>query len=315
MTITTWLLNKILSRRRLRALAVELSDQFKFQGRANADVNGKAANFIERHREIISDPLNLLIARHPKAGYLDADDHVYLHNGNRVPVAGPYAYYKEFSDILVLNRGVHEPLEEFCFQTLLTRLATYSDPITMLELGAYWGHYSMWMKSAFAQAQVTLVEPDPVNLASGQHNFALNGYEGQFIKDFVGKGHFSVDAHLQASTRSTLTLLHADIQGFEVEMLRDAGQSLTAKAVDYVFVSTHSNPLHEACLGLLSDYGYCIEVSSDPDSHTTSSDGFILACARDDLRLFKTFAPVGRLELTRLTPSEIQQRLNDIQVS
>ncbi|MCV2875280.1 hypothetical protein OE810_03315 [Rhodobacteraceae bacterium XHP0102] len=256
-----------------------------------------------------------MINRVPQSGYLDGAGNVVLHNGNKVPVRGAFAYYSGFSDILILNRGVHEPLEEFCFQTLLTRLAHYSDPITMLELGAYWGHYSMWMKLAFADAEVTLVEPDPVNLAAGQHNFALNDYEGRFINDFVGNGHFSVDAHLHANTHPKLTLLHSDIQGFEVEMLQGASQSLTAKAVDYVFVSTHSNPLHEACLGLLSDYGYCIEVSSDPDTHTTSSDGFILACAHDDLRLFKSFAPMGRLELTRLAPSEIQQRLNDIRVS
>lgn len=47
---------------------------------------------------------------------------VYLHNGHRVPVAGKYAYYDDFSNILVINRGVHEPLEEFCFQEILKRL-------------------------------------------------------------------------------------------------------------------------------------------------------------------------------------------------
>jgi len=44
---------------------------------------------------------------------------VILHNGIRVPVGGELACYGEFSDILVINRGVHEPLEEYCFQELL----------------------------------------------------------------------------------------------------------------------------------------------------------------------------------------------------
>jgi hypothetical protein len=40
----------------------------------------------------------------------------------------------------VLNRGVHEPLEEFVFQEVLKRLP---EACAMIELGAYWGHYSM----------------------------------------------------------------------------------------------------------------------------------------------------------------------------
>ena len=74
---------------------------------------GKAAasDFLGRFREVISDPLNLLIERVPAAGFVEGDL-VYLHNGLRVPVAGPGAYYGTFSQLLVLNRGVHEPLEE-----------------------------------------------------------------------------------------------------------------------------------------------------------------------------------------------------------
>lgn len=80
-----------------------------------------ATDFLGRFREIISDPLNLLIKRHPFAGTVD-DDFVYLHNGNKVPLTGPYSYYGDFSDILVINRGVHEPLEEYVFQELLNIL-------------------------------------------------------------------------------------------------------------------------------------------------------------------------------------------------
>ena len=88
---------------------------------------------------MIGDPLNLLIERDPRAGTVEGTD-VYLHNGNRVPATGPGAYYGAFSQLLVVNRGVHEPLEEFVFQVVLKRLP--SSPI-MIELGAYWAHYSM----------------------------------------------------------------------------------------------------------------------------------------------------------------------------
>ena len=102
----------------------------------------EGSDFSGRFREIISDPLNLLIVRDPIAGSV-IDGYVTLHNGIKVACSGPQAYYGRFSEILSLNRGVHEPLEEYVFQEVLARL-----PIgpSMLELGAYWGHYSMWLK-------------------------------------------------------------------------------------------------------------------------------------------------------------------------
>ena len=89
---------------------------------ANSNTLQKASTFIERYRESICDPLNLLIKRVPKAGYVDGLGCVILHNGNRVPVAGELAYYRDFSDILIINRGVHEPLEEYCFQQVLKKI-------------------------------------------------------------------------------------------------------------------------------------------------------------------------------------------------
>ena len=62
-----------------------------------------ASDFLGRFREIISDPLNLLIERDARSGVVE-DDLVYLHNGNRVAVRGPLAYYDGFSDILIINR-------------------------------------------------------------------------------------------------------------------------------------------------------------------------------------------------------------------
>ena len=78
--------------------------------------------FIERYIEIISDPLNLLIKRTPTSGYVDSENNVILHNGIKVPIRGKHSYYEKFSDIFIINRGVHEPLEEYCFQELIKSL-------------------------------------------------------------------------------------------------------------------------------------------------------------------------------------------------
>ena len=197
-------------------------------------------DLLARYRDIVSDPLNLLIARHPKAGHTE-DGLVYLHNGLRVHLTGKRAYYGSFSDILVINRGVHEPLEEYVFQTLLKRIGPRP---TMLELGAYWGHYSMWLKKARPDANVFLVEPDEANLEAGRENFRINGMHGEFVQAFVGDGAFEVDAFMRSKGIDHLDILHADIQGYEDQMLRGAEAALASRRIDYIFVSTHGNEKH-----------------------------------------------------------------------
>jgi hypothetical protein len=264
---------------------------------------GKAEpeDFTGRWREIVSDPLNLLIERHPLAGFM-RDGLVYLHNGNRVPVEGPGSYYGNFSYVLIFNRGVHEPLEEYVFQELLKVLP---ESPTMLELGAYWGHYSMWLKSRRPAATVHLVEPELQNIQAGIANFKLNNYGGEFVQAFVGKGHFGVDAYLQAKGISHLDVLHVDIQGFEVEMLNDCTRSLQQQAIDYVFISTHSRVLQEEVLRQLRLHGYRIEVFADFDVQTTSHDGLIFASSPRKPAVFDNFTPLGRTDIVESSPTRL----------
>ncbi len=266
----------------------------------------KADNFNERFREIISDPLNLLIERAPLAGTLDADGLLYLHNGLRVAVNGDLAYYGDFSRILLLNRGVHEPLEEYVFQEVLRRLP---EAPVMLELGAYWAHYSMWLKSRRPQANAVMVEPESRNLAAGAHNFANNGLEGEFIQDMVGNGHFSVDEFFRERQLPKLDILHSDIQGYEVEMLTDCRESLDRRAIDFVFVSTHSQALHAEVRHLLEAAGYRIELSSDYEFETTSHDGLIFASSPDVQAVFGNFNPLSRLQIATASPRDLVESL------
>jgi len=262
----------------------------------------EASDFTGRFREIASDPLNMLIPRDPRAGSVESGM-VILHNGHRVPLEGEESYYRDFSRILVVNRGVHEPLEEFCFHLLLRDLP--ADP-SMLELGAYWGHYSMWMAQARPNARLHLVEPSPENLIAGQANFKRNGYRAEFFRSFVGKDEFHVDRHLHDHGFERLTLLHADIQGFELEMIEGAQQSLSRGCIDYIFVSTHSQALHVGVWSSLQESGYRIEASSDFEHHTTAHDGFILAVHPQRPRVFPAGVPVmGRSEIAAASPAEL----------
>lgn len=262
---------------------------------------GKAERFDERFREVVSDPINILISRVPEAGYVDHAGKVILHNGNRVPIRGAGSYYGDFSDLLVINRGVHEPLEEYCFQQMLVGLAA-ANPV-MLELGSYWAHYSMWLKKTHPHATCHMVEADAAALEAGRENFRANGFEGRSHQGLVGRAGLQVDAFLGDQGIDHLDILHADIQGFEAEMLEGAAASLTARRIDRIFVSTHSEALHAMVEAGLRSHGYLIEVSSPVDHHTTSSDGFIFASAPGQRPLMAGWTPLGRLEIARATPA------------
>ncbi len=274
----------------------------------SADNLRKGETFIERFRDVVSDPLNLRIERVPEAGYLTASGNIVLHNGIQVPIAGPNSYYGDFSQILMINRGVHEPLEEYCFQQFL-KAQSDSCSLTMLELGAYWGHYSMWFQSVFPRGKSILVEPDARNMKSGETNFQSNGLVGTFINAFVSKTGFSVDSFISDSGDDTDYILHSDIQGFEVEMLETAQESLVNERIRYAFISTHSNELHQNCLEILRRFEFIIDIDSELETHTTSYDGLIIARAKSEPPFLHGLSPMGRLDICKSSPKDIDQYL------
>ncbi len=279
-------------------------------GLQDASVKALGSDTPGRFREIVSDPLNLLIERHPRAGLI-ADGMVTLHNGNVVPTSGPQSYYGDFSKILIINRGVHEPVEEYVFQEVLRVLP---EAPVMLELGAYWAHYSMWMKARRPQARVFMVEPETLNLRAGRGNFERNGYEGTFIQAMVGRGHFQVDDFMRTLEGGRLDLLHVDIQGYEAEMLEGAVHSLANGLVDYAFISTHTQELHEQIIRGLEAFGMRVEISSRFDYGTTSYDGFVFTSRMAKAPVFAGFAPMGLTEIMNATPAQtlpyLASRLN-----
>jgi hypothetical protein len=272
-------------------------------------MNNKAADLPGRFREIISDPLNIAIKRDPLAGMVTGNN-VFLHNGLQVAKQGALAYCGSFSDVLVFNRGVHEPLEEFVFQQVINQLP--SAPI-MLELGSYWAHYSMWLKKTHADASVYMVEPNDSNMVCGKHNFNINNLSGTWISEFVGHNAFSVDRFFAEFTDvKKLDILHSDIQGYEVEMLDGAKSSLDAQLIDYVFVSTHSQEIHLKVVEQLKLQQYVVEISSDYDFETTSFDGFVFASSPRIPRMFNNFIPMGRTEIVKASPEQIASYLKTV---
>lgn len=160
------------------------------------------------------------------------------------------------------------------FQELLRAIP---DSPVMLELGAYWGHYSMWLKKVHPASSVYLIEPDESNILAGQYNFHQNNYKGKFIRAFVGQGQFEVDKFMVTREIQRLNILHSDIQGFEIEMLDGCSKALGEKSIDYVFILTHSQELHDKVIERLGFFEYRIEVASNFDFETPSYDGLVFA--------------------------------------
>ena len=265
-------------------------------------------SFIDRFREIISDPLNLLIERTPLAGLVTVDG-VILHNGHRVPHD---CYYEDFTKVLALNRGVHEPLEEFVFQELLRQLDP-DQPMVMIELGAYWGHYSMWMQQACPKTHTICIEPNANNLEIGRRNFALNGLTGEFIRSFVSKQQFGIDAFMEERGLDSLDMLHTDIQGYELEMLEGARTALERQTIKRLFISTHSDPIHQAIIQTVTNAGYRVDILCDVDHETTSCDGLVVASLPDLPPLLPGFKYLGRTEICTTKADDIVRYVNDVQ--
>ena len=228
---------------------------------------------------VLSSPDNQHIPRVPDAGVVE-NGLITMHNGIRV---GARSYYGDgYLNLLSQNKGVHEPQEERAFADVLKLIRPGA---AMLELGAYWGFYSLWFAQEVPSARCFLVEPDYACMQSGVGNFRRRGVQGSFRQAYVGAyaglandgtDIINVDSYCAKQGLDHLEILHADIQGAEVAMLAGAATMLSNRRIDYVFISTHSNDLHQGCIDALNAQGYRILASANIDD-TYSGDGLIVA--------------------------------------
>jgi hypothetical protein len=185
------------------------------------------------------------------------------------------------TEMLRRNRGVHEPQEEAVFQEVVKTVAPGG---LIVELGAYWGFYSMWFCHSVRHGRAHLIEPDPDRLESGRSNFAANGLDAKFTRALIGESSrtlatgvkviclddFVADEHIDH-----INVLHSDIQGAELEMLRGAERTLAERTIAYLFISTHSAQLHSSCSKFLQGRGYETLTSITP-TESYSFDGLLV---------------------------------------
>jgi methyltransferase FkbM-like protein len=203
-----------------------------------------------------------------------------MHNG--IPVLAGSYYGRGGQRLLRQNRGCHEPQEEFIFSQVLRLLPLRA---LILECGAYWGFYSLWFCKEIPDAVAYLIEPDSNNLEVGRRNFELNGFEGRFFQHWIGSNNTTgsevrntatLDALTQEQSIGHIDILHADIQGAELDLLLGAHSLLANQRISFLFISTHSEQLHVSCETLLHKAHYDPFISIPP-TQSYSFDGLLVA--------------------------------------
>src|SRR5262249_22139780 len=177
---------------------------------------------------VVNCPDNFRIPRHPLAGRVQGGFQ-FMHNGLRVIRDGYYGPGQ--TELLRRNQGCHEPQEEIVFASVLPRVPAGA---CMVECGAYWGFYSLWFARDVPESRVWLIEPEELNLELGKRNFAANGLTGHFTWGFVARRsrqadppEYSIDDFMEAQHLQHIDILHADIQGSEVDMIYGASRALS----------------------------------------------------------------------------------------
>lgn len=211
-----------------------------------------------------------------------------MHNG--IKIIKDCYYGTWMTTLIQLLHGHHEPQEEKIFHEILKYIPTHA---TMVELGSYWGYYSMWFQQKIINAQNFLIEPDSKNIVIGKKHFGLNNMHGHFIKAMVGatsnehqlftdwnyNNHeiemLCIDDFAEKNNIDFIYLLHSDIQGAEINMLKGCQQLIAQKRIGYFFISTHRGT-HEACLKILTEAHLHI-ILEHTRAESFSADGLIVA--------------------------------------
>ena len=160
----------------------------------------------------------------------------------------------------------------------------------------------MWFQKELKDSINYMIEPDSFNMGQGKRNFELNNLKGSFIQAYIGKQSsqdgavktMCIDDFVKEHSIKFIHMLHSDIQGFEYDMLVGASRTFDLKQIGYVFVSTHSNDLHNQCLKFLIERKFIIIAEANLDE-SFSEDGLIAARAPH-------FDGVTKIEISKRSP-------------
>lgn len=144
--------------------------------KAIADVSN---DWRERIDKVLSFPVFSDFKRVLGAGTL-SDGLIKMHYG--VKFAALSYYGGGITRLLMENHSSHKLEQEYTFEEIVDELC--EEP-TMLDLGAYWGFYSLSLLNKRPKARYYLVEPNPDNLMVRCVNFRINRRKGFFLNSYA----------------------------------------------------------------------------------------------------------------------------------
>jgi FkbM family methyltransferase len=246
--------------------------------------------------------LKLIPEFSPKGGQIE--------NGKQYLWNGCVTVFPHGNDIVhkiwELTFGAPEPDEILLFLRVARKLP---DDLTMIEVGAGNGFYSIIMGKEKPNSKLILIEANPRLYAVTEKNMELNDFReralvihaaaaessgktvgvydasyGSYIRsdggDFQVRS-IALDDLIKEKALEKVHLVHIDVQGAEELVLEGMHRILSDKRVDFVFIGTHSVELHNACENTLNGYGYKTVFSKDK-TQCIGFDGIII-CARPTL--------------------------------
>jgi FkbM family methyltransferase len=256
--------------------------------------------FLQQAQRLLAHPLLETFEFHEKAGRVE-EGIFYLWDGTRFRSDW---VGEDLAEYVAMVRGMGDPVETRAYLDVLAELSERA--IVVLEAGAGGGRYSLHALRHHPDAQAVLVEAHPRHYELTCDHMVLNGVadrsrvvhaavsaeEGRIVR-FCDAGygssvHSSGDILVPTVTVTGimrdleipyLHILHMDVQGAEVDVLRGAHQALRDFRIGYLFIGTHSEELQTECRSILIDLGYTLSINESPATSAIGGDGLIVAKA------------------------------------
>jgi len=140
---------------------------------------------------------------------------------------------------------------------------------TMVELGSNVAYYSVLFKQLLGSTKTLniLVEPDRLMFEYSKESYKYHGFDGVFINKGIGNKHITnnqtlncetttLDEILSSNNLSEIDILHSDIDGSELLLVKENELFFKNKKAKYIFLSTHGLETHTFCKKTIEECGY-----------------------------------------------------------